>query len=70
MKNKISFKLKILEEYTPQEVAQFDQMHKVLFAYNASIGTKNEFPLPDYTDAEMSEYSACRELWIAKECGV
>jgi hypothetical protein len=67
MKKVKLIKLKTLEDYTSQEVKKFDEMHKVLSAYNASIGTKNELPLPEYTDAEMSEYSAYRQLIIAKK---
>jgi hypothetical protein len=67
MSNKIILKLKTLESYTAQEVEKFDEMHKVLKAYNASIGTKNELPLPDYTDKEMSEYSQYRELLLTKK---
>jgi hypothetical protein len=61
-------KLKTLEDYTASEIQKFDEMQRVLSAYNASIATKNELPLPDYTDAEMSEHSAYRQLVIAKQC--
>lgn len=59
---------KALEDYTPEEITKFDEMHQVLKAYNESIGTNCELPLPDYTDEEMAEYSAYRELVIAREC--
>lgn len=61
-------KLKTLDDFTEKEVKKFDEMLKVLAAYNASIGTKNELPLPKYTNKEMAEFSGYRELVIAKEC--
>lgn len=61
-------KLKTLDDFTEKEVKKFDEMMKVLAAYNTSLGTKNELPLPDYTDKEMAEFSGYRELVIAKEC--
>ncbi len=61
-------KLKTLDDFTEKEVKKFDEMLKVLAAYNASLGTKKELPLPDYTDKEMAEFSGYRELVIAKEC--
>lgn len=61
-------KLKTLDDFTKEEVNWFDEMLKVLAAYNASLGTKNELPLPQYTDREMAEFSGYRELVIAKEC--
>lgn len=42
-------------------------MLKVLAAYNASLGTRNELPLPRYSKKEMAEFSGYRELVIAKE---
>jgi hypothetical protein len=50
---RILTKLKMLDDFTKKEIKRFDEMHHVLTAYNASIGTKNELPLPDYTDKEM-----------------
>ncbi|MCC6836679.1 MAG: hypothetical protein IT213_16965 [Cytophagales bacterium] len=61
-------KLKTLEDFTQNEIEKFDEMHKVLAAYNASLGTKNELPLPEYTDEEMAEHSGYRQLIIAKKC--
>ncbi len=61
-------KLKTLSDFTEKEVKKFDEMLKVLAAYNANLGTKNELPLPKYTDKEMAEFSGYRELVIAKEC--
>lgn len=61
-------KLKTLEDFTQKEIAKFDEMLNVLAAYNASLGTKKELPLPDYTDKEMAEFSGYREMVIAKEC--
>ena len=61
-------KLKTLDDFTEKEVKKFDEMHKVLTAYNASLGTKNELPLPKYSNKEMAEYSGYRELWIARKC--
>lgn len=62
-------KLKTLDDFTEKEIKKFDEMHKVLTAYNASLGTKNELPLPNYSDKEMAEYSGYRELWISRQCG-
>lgn len=59
--------LKTLDDFTKKEIEKFDDMHKVLTAYNASLGTKNELPLPDYTDEEMAEYSGYRELLLDKK---
>jgi phage regulator Rha-like protein len=59
--------IKTLEDFTEKEVKQFDEMHKVLTAYNASLGTRNELPLPPYSDEEMAEYSGYRQLIIAKK---
>jgi hypothetical protein len=67
MKQTILLKRKTLDDFTSKEIEKFDEMHKVLTAYNASIGTKNELPLPDYTDKEMSEYSQYRELLLTKK---
>jgi hypothetical protein len=61
-------KLKTLDDFTEGEVKRFDEMHKVLTTYNARLGTKNELPLPQYSDEEMAEFSGYRELVIAKEC--
>ena len=60
-------KLKTLDDFTKKEIEKFDEMHKVLTAYNASLGTKNELPLPGYTDEEMAEYSGYRELILDKK---
>ncbi|MCC6836678.1 MAG: hypothetical protein IT213_16960 [Cytophagales bacterium] len=60
-------KLKTLEDFTQKEIEKFDEMHKVLTAYNASLGTKNELPLPEYTNEEMAEYSGYRELLLDKK---
>jgi len=60
-------KLKTLDDFTKKEIEKFDEMHKVLIAYNASLGTKNELPLPEYTDEEMAEYSGYRELILDKK---
>lgn len=60
--------MKKLEDYTQAEKQRFDEMLKVLKEYNARYGTKNELPMPNYTDAEMAEFSGYRELVIAKEC--
>ncbi len=60
-------KIKILTDFTRPEVKKFDEMHKVLTAYNASLGTRNELPLPEYTDEEMAEYSGYRELLLDKK---
>jgi hypothetical protein len=68
MKNKRLPKLKTLDDFTEKEVKKFDEMLKVLAAYNASLGTKKELPLPDYTDKEMAEFSGYRQLVIAREC--
>lgn len=62
-------KLKTLDDFTEKEVKRFDEMLKVLAAYNASLGTKKELPLPNYTDKEMAEFSGYRQLVIARECG-
>lgn len=62
-------KLKTLDDFTRKEIEKFDEMLKVLAAYNESLGTKKELPLPDYTDKEMAEFSGYRELVIARECG-
>lgn len=67
MKLTASPKLKTLDDFTKKEIEKFDDMHKVLTAYNASLGTKNELPLPDYTDEEMAEYSGYRELLLDKK---
>jgi hypothetical protein len=60
-------RLKTLDDFLPKEIEKFDEMHKVLTAYNASLGTKNELPLPEYTDEEMAEYSGYRELLLDKK---
>ncbi len=39
-------KLKTLDDFTKKEIEKFGEMRRVLTAYNASIGTKNELPLP------------------------
>jgi hypothetical protein len=69
MKRKRLSKLKTLDDFTEKEVKKFDEMLKVLAAYNVSLGTKKELPLPDYTDKEMAEFSGYRQLVIARECG-
>lgn len=68
MKQTTSPKLKTLGDFSGKEVKKFDEMFQVLAAYNASLGTKNELPLPQYSDYEMAEYSGYREMVIAKEC--
>jgi len=60
--------MKKLDDYKPIEKQWFDEMHKVLTEYNASIGTKKELPMPPYTDDQMAEYSGYRQKVIAKEC--
>lgn len=60
-------KLKALDDFTEKEVKKFDDMHKVLKTYNASLGTNNELPLPEYTDEEMAEYSGYREFLLDKK---
>ncbi|MFM7858669.1 MAG: hypothetical protein ACKO96_43810, partial [Flammeovirgaceae bacterium] len=60
-------KLKTLDDFTREEIEKFDEMLKVLATYNASLGTKKELPLPDYTDKEMAEFSGYRQLVIAKK---
>ena len=60
-------KLKTLDDFTKKEIEKFDEMHKVLTAYNSSLGTRNELPLPEYTDEEMAEYSGYRELLLDKK---
>jgi len=69
MKKKRLPKLKTLDDFTKNEIEKFDEMLEVLAAYNASLGTKNELPLPQYTDKEMAEFSGYRQLVIARECG-
>lgn len=59
-------KLKTLDDFTKKEVAKFDEMHRILTAYNASIGTDKELPLPEYSNKEMAEYSGYRQLIISK----
>lgn len=61
-------KLKTLDDFTEAEIKKFDDMLTVLAAYNASIGTKNELPLPHYTSKQIAEFSGYRELVIEKEC--
>lgn len=61
-------KLKTLDDFSKDEVKKFDEMLKVLAAYNASLGTDHELPLPPYSDEEMAEFSGYRQLVIAKEC--
>lgn len=68
MKRSALPKLKTLDDFLPKEIEKFDEMLKVLAAYNASLGTKKELLLPRYTDNEMAEFSGYRELVIAKEC--
>jgi hypothetical protein len=68
MKKVKLLKLKKLDDFTEKEVKKFDEMLKVLAAYNASLGTKKELPLPDYTDKEMAEFSGYRQVVIAREC--
>jgi hypothetical protein len=58
--------MKKLEDYTPQEKQRFDEMHAILRQYNTRLGTKAELPMPDYTDAQMGEYSGYRELLLEK----
>jgi hypothetical protein len=60
--------IKSLKDYSAEEIKKFDHMHKVLAEYNASLGTKSELPLPNYTDREMAAYSGYRELVLAEEC--
>lgn len=60
-------KLKTLDDFTEKEVKKFDEMHKVLTTYNASLGTDHELPLPSYSDKEMAEYSGYRELLLDKK---
>lgn len=67
MKRTKSLTLKTLDDFSSKEVENFDAMHKVLTAYNTSLGTKNELPLPEYTDEEMAEYSCYRELLLDKK---
>jgi hypothetical protein len=61
-------KLKTLDDFTEKEIETFGAMHKILTAYNASLGTKNELPLPRYSDKEMAEYSGYRELLLDRQC--
>lgn len=67
MKRKLSRTIG-LDNYTPQEIEIFGQIHKILTEYNARIGTDNEMPMPKYGDDEMAEYSGYRQMVIAKEC--
>lgn len=54
-------------DYSQEEIAWFDEMHNVLTAYNASLGSDHELPLPRFSDKEMAELSGYRELLIAEE---
>lgn len=58
----------MLDDFTKKEVEKFDEMLKVLAVYNDRLGTKNELPLPNYTDKEMEEFNGHRQLVIAREC--
>jgi len=69
MKNKKLSRIKTLDDFMKKEIEKFDEMLKVLADYNASLGTKNELPLPQYTDKEMAEFSGYRQLVITRECG-
>lgn len=69
MRNKKLSRIKTLNDFKKKEIEKFDEMLKVLADYNASLGTKKELPLPDYTDKEMAEFSGYRQLVIARECG-
>jgi hypothetical protein len=54
-----------ISDYSVGEIKRFQWMHEVLSAYNQALGTKEELPLPDFTDEEMSAYSVYREIWIS-----
>ncbi|QLH33291.1 MAG: hypothetical protein HWD62_13540 [Cyclobacteriaceae bacterium] len=62
-------KIKALTDFSPRDIEKFDEMHRILTAYNASLGSKNELPLPEYTDEEMAEYSGYRELLLDMKLG-
>lgn len=64
----MNYQLRKLEDYTPEEIKKFDDMLRILEEYNKMLGTKDELPLPHYSDHEMAEFSGYRELIIAKEC--
>lgn len=60
--------MKSIDQYSDIEIKKFDRMHEALKAYNQSIGSDNELPIPNFSDDEMMEYSRYRELLIANEC--
>lgn len=58
---------KKLNNYTPEEISRFNQMHEVLTEYNLLLSKKKDIAIPDFSDIEMMEYSKYRELLIAFE---
>lgn len=62
-------KLRIgLQSFTKEEVDKFEKMHKDLEEFNRLVGSKNELPMPKYSDSEMAELSGYRQMVIGKEC--
>jgi hypothetical protein len=64
---KLEVNIKKLEDYQLSEIQHFDEMHKALKEYNARLRTKNPLPLLGYTDHQMSEYSAYREILLGEQ---
>jgi hypothetical protein len=53
-----------VEDFTPDQVAIFDEMHRVLTEYNAKLETNPDTPMPNYTPDEVAAYSQYRELLL------
>jgi hypothetical protein len=53
-------------EYTTEEVQRLTQMHLVLTAYNDSLGTNDELPVPCFNDKEKAKLSRYYEQLLEK----
>lgn len=60
-----------IDDYTLEEIRNFDHMQEVLAAYNKLLDEDDIDPaliMPEYSDIEIMEHSQYRELWIARQC--
>ena len=53
-----------VRDFTPEQVAIFDEMHRVLTEYNAKLDIDENTPLPNYSQDEVAAYSQYREILL------
>jgi len=46
-----------VKDFTPEQVAVFDEMHRVLTEYNAKLDIDQNTPSPNYSPEEVAAYS-------------